>query len=228
MTPLCYVLAAVTVAFAVACVLFRRKNRSFEGMVCKFMASFGFIAVAIVGYTASPKNTLYFCLVCFALMFGFCGDVLLGIKEIAPKFRSKLIPIGTFYFLIGHIFYIVAFLHEFPFHLVTVAFGVAGGAAAYIIIKAFHMKVDGKLLPLLCVYYALLVFKVAITGYAVIKEISPAALAAFVGSLLFILSDTCLGIVYFTPVKRKNAFVTVELSTYYPAQILLAMSVALM
>ena len=228
MTPLCYLLAGVTVAFAAACVLFRRKNRSFEGMVCKFMASFGFIAVAIVGYTASPKNTLYFCLVCFALMFGFCGDVLLGVKEIAPKFRSRLIPIGTFYFLIGHVFYIIAFLHEYPFHPVTVAFGVAGGVAAYAVIRIFKMKVDGKLLPLLCVYYALLVFKIAVTGFAIVQQRTPAAIAAFVGSLLFILSDTCLGIVYFTPVKRKNAFVTVELSTYYPAQILLAMSVALM
>ncbi|MBR4727242.1 MAG: lysoplasmalogenase [Clostridia bacterium] len=228
MTPLCYMLAAVTVAFAVTCVLFRRKNRSFEGMVCKFMASFGFIAVAIVGYTASPKNTMYFCLVCFALMFGFCGDVLLGIKEIAPKFRSKLIPIGTFYFLIGHVFFIVAFLHEFPFHPATVALGVAGGVAAFVIIKVFHMKVDAKMMVLLCIYYSLLVFKIALTGYAVLKQRTPAAIAALIGSLLFILSDTCLGIVYFTPVKRKNAFVTVELSTYYPAQILLAMSVALM
>ena len=228
MTPLCYILAGLTVAFAVACVLFRRKNRSFEGMVCKFMASFGFIAVAIVGYTASSNNTLYFCLVCFALMFGFCGDVLLGIKEIAPKFRSRLIPIGTFYFLIGHVFFIVAFLHEFPFHPVTAALGVAGGVAAFVIIRALHMKVDAKMMSLLCVYYALLVFKVALTGYAVLQQRSPAAIAAFAGSLLFIISDTCLGIVYFTPVKRKNVFVTAELSTYYPAQILLAMSVALM
>ena len=228
MTPLCYVLAAVTVAFAAACVLFRRQNRSFEGMVCKFMASFGFIAVAIVGYMASPKNTLYFCLVCFALMFGFCGDVLLGIKEIAPKFRSRLIPIGTLYFLIGHVFYIVAFLHEYPFHPVTVALGVAGGLIAFIVIKLAKMKVEGKLLPLLCVYYSLLIFKGAVTGFAAVQQRTPAAIAAFIGSLLFILSDTCLGIVYFTPVKRKNVFVTVELSTYYPAQILLAMSVALM
>lgn len=227
MTPLCYVLAGLTVAFAVACVLFRRKNRSFEGMVCKFMASFGFISVAIVGYTARPSNTLYFCLVCFALMFGFCGDVLLGIKEIAPKFRSKLIPIGTLYFLVGHVFYIVAFLHEYPFHPLTVALGVAGGVAAFTVIKLAKMKVEGKLLPLLCVYYALLIFKGAVTGFAAVEMKTPAAIAAFVGSLLFILSDTCLGIVYFTPVKRKNVFVTAELSTYYPAQILLAMSVAL-
>jgi hypothetical protein len=89
MSPLCYVLAALTAVFAVCCISLRRKGKSFEGMLFKFLASFAFVSVAIVGYSFSPKETYYFCLVSFALMFGFFGDVLLGIKEIAPKFKSK-------------------------------------------------------------------------------------------------------------------------------------------
>ena len=84
MSVICILLATVTVAFAIGCISFRRKGKAFEGMMCKFMASFGFISIAVVGYCTNPVDTYYFCIVCFALLFGFCGDILLGIKEVAP------------------------------------------------------------------------------------------------------------------------------------------------
>ena len=123
MSLLCIVLALMTIAFAAGCIALRRKNKAFEGMLCKFMASFGFISVAVVGYSLNPVDTYYFCLVCFALMFGFCGDVLLGIKEIAPTFRGKLVPLGLLYFLVGHIFYLCAFIRSSSFSFVAFAVG---------------------------------------------------------------------------------------------------------
>ncbi len=228
MSPLCYVLSAVTVVFAIGCVGFRRKGRAFEGMMCKFMASFGFISVAVVGYCMNPHDTYYFCLVCFSLMFGFFGDVLLGIKEVAPTFRSKLIPLGTLYFLIGHAFALSAFISIGGFEITSVIIGVAGIILSMVMIKVFKMKIDKKLAPVMSVYYGALIYKVAVSALLAINGKSPALWLAFIGSCLFLVSDTCLGFLYFTPIKRKNIWVTVELSTYYPAQILLAMSVALM
>lgn len=228
MSPLCYVLAVVTVVFAVGCVVLRRKGKAFEGMMCKFMASFGFISVAIVGYCMNPRNTYYFCLVCFALFFGFFGDVLLGIKEIAPTFRGKLIPLGTFYFLIGHIFALSAFISISGFNLIALLVGVAGFLFALIMIKALKMKADNKLWIIMSIYYGALAYKISASAVLLLADPCPAWWLAFVGSCLFFVSDTCLAFLYFTPVKKKNVLVTLELSTYYPAQILLAMSVALM
>lgn len=228
MSPICYVLAALTVTFAVGCILFRRKNRAFEGMLCKFMASFGFISVAVVGYCMNPHDTYYFCFVCFALMFGFFGDVLLGIKEIAPTFKSKLVPLGTLYFLVGHIFYLAAFINKGGFSSLTLAIGILGAALAFAAIVILKMKVDKKLGVILCIYYGTLIYKAASAGLLAFRTGESAFVSAFIGALLFLVSDTCLGLLYFTPVKRKNIWVTVELSTYYPAQILLAASVALM
>jgi uncharacterized membrane protein YhhN len=94
--------------------------------------------------------------------------------------------------------------------------------------KVFRMKIDGKLKIVMAVYYGALIYKAAAAGAMAFTTKNPASIVAFVGSILFLISDTCLGLLYFTPVKRKNVWVTVELSTYYPAQILLAMSVALM
>ena len=65
MSPLCYILAALTAVFAVCCISLRRKGKSFEGMLFKFLASFAFVSVAIVGYSFAPNETYYFCLVSF-------------------------------------------------------------------------------------------------------------------------------------------------------------------
>lgn len=228
MSPICIVLAAVTIVFAVGCIAFRRKGKAFEGMMCKFMASFGFISVAVVGYSLNPVDTYYFCMMCFSVLFGFFGDVLLGIKEVAPTFKSKLVALGTLYFLTGHVFAICAFISASGFSLPALIAGLAGGAVALIMMKAFKMKIDSKLKPVMAVYYAALVYKMASAAVLAFNTHETAFIVAFIGTVLFFISDTCLGLLYFTPVKRKNIWVTAELSTYYPAQILLAMSVALM
>ncbi len=228
MSPLCYVLSVLTVVFAVGCVTLRRKGKAFEGMMCKFMASFGFISVAVVGYCMNPHNTYYFCLVCFSLLFGFFGDVLLGIKEVAPTFRGKLIPLGTLYFLAGHVFALSAFISIGGFNLTAMIIGIIAIPLAAVMISVFKMKTDKKLKAVMSVYYGALIYKVAASAVLAFNSDSLAFWTAFIGSCLFLISDTCLAFLYFTPIKRKNVWVTVELSTYYPAQILLAMSVALM
>lgn len=227
MSPLCIVLAGLTVAFAFGCITLRRKNKAFEGMLCKFMASFGFISVAVVGYSLNPVNTYYFCLICFALLFGFCGDILLGIKEVAPTFRGRLVPLGLLYFLVGHIFCICAFADMSSFSFAALAVGIAFGVVAYVLVGVLKMKADGKMRIVMSVYYAVLALKAASALNLALADGQTAFWVVFAGSVLFIVSDTCLAFLYFTPVKRKNVFVTVELSTYYTAQILLAMSVAL-
>ncbi len=228
MSPLCIVLSVMTICFAAGCILLRSKNKAFEGMLCKFMASFGFISLAIVGHAVNPANTYYFCLVCFALLFGFCGDVLLGIKEVAPTFKGKLIPLGLLYFLVGHIFHLCIFIKTSGFSIIPMIIGISAGVLAFILIKTLKMKAEGKLRIAMSVYYGVLVYKAAAAIYLAVVGNQVAFWVAAVGASLFIVSDTCLAFLYFTPVKRKNVFVTVELTTYYTAQILLAMSVALL
>lgn len=228
MSPICYVLAAVTIVFALGCVRFRRKGKAFEGMMCKFMASFGFISIAVVGYCLKPVATYYFCMMCFSLLFGFFGDVLLGIKEVAPTFKSKLVALGTLYFLVGHIFAVGAFVSLSGFNLTALLVGIAGALIALVMMKAFKMKIERKLRPVMAVYYGALFYKAASAAVLTFGTGGIPFVVAFIGTVLFIVSDTCLGLLYFTPVKKKNVWVTLELSSYYPAQILLAMSVALM
>lgn len=220
------IFSVASFAFAAACIILRSKNKSFGGMVCKFMASFGFIGVAIMGnYINNGANLAYFSLTCFALMFGFCGDIFLGIKEIAPIFKKKLVILGTAFFLIGHIVYLIAFF-GIGASTITTAFLPLGVGVALIMIAVLKINADKKFKAILTIYYALLVFKIAACASLVITKPCTASILLLVASVLFIISDTCLGIIYFTPVKKKNSLVMIELSTYYPAQLMFALSVA--
>lgn len=220
-------LCLLTLTSAVCTVIFRRKGRSFDGMLFKFLASFGFMSVAFVGFCYNnDANPYYFCLVIFGLMFGLGGDILLGLKEIAPKFRSRLILMGTGAFLVGHIFFLAAFIYLGGFRWIPLVLSVIVAVIAAILLKSLHFKVDNKMLAILVLYYALLWFKALLSVFTYVATKDPAFIISSVGCFLFIVSDTCLAFVYFTPVKAKNKLVTLELSTYYPAQILLALSVA--
>lgn len=221
-------LSLLTVASAAATIIFRRKGQSFNGMLFKFLSSFGFMSVAFVGFCDNTDcNPYFFCLVLFALMFGLGGDILLGLKEIAPKFRSRLVAMGTGSFLLGHIFFLWAFILVIGFSIIPFIVMVVMTIACLAFVKIAKLEVDKKLAILLSIYYAVLCAKLTYSLVGLILTKQKAFISTTIGCILFLVSDSVLALLYFTPVKSKNKLVTIELGTYYPAQILLALSVAL-
>ena len=155
----------------------------------------------------------------FGLLFGLGGDVLLGIKEIAPKYKNKLIALGTLAFLIGHFFYLASFYKAEPtFSIIPYIAAFVITAIIAIVIKAVKMKLDSKMY-ILCVFYFFVI--------ALYLTHSLTFIITTIASVVFVISDSVLAFVYFTPVKRKNPLVTIELATYYTGQILMAATVYL-
>lgn len=220
------ILSAVTAIFAALTIVLRRKGKSFDGMLCKFISSFGFMSIAFIGFCYNLQHPFYFCLVVFGLLFGLGGDVLLGIKEIAPKYKNKLISLGTLSFLISHVFYLSAFFREEPgFSFIPLLVTAVVTAVIAVLIKVFKMKVDNKMYVLMIIYSFLIAYSAAIAGYIYFVTKRETFLIAFIASLLFVFSDSVLSFVYFTPTKSKNRLVTLELTTYYIGQILMAVTV---
>ena len=220
------ILSAVTAIFAALTIVLRRKGKSFDGMLCKFISSFGFMSIAFIGFCYHLQHPFYFCLVVFGLLFGLGGDVLLGIKEIAPKYKNKLISLGTLSFLISHVFYLSAFFREEPgFSFIPLLVTAVVTAVIAVLIKVFKMKVDNKMYVLMIIYSFLIAYSAAVAGYIYFVTKRETFLIAFIASLLFVFSDSVLSFVYFTPTKSKNRLVTLELTTYYIGQILMAVTV---
>ena len=160
------ILSAVTAIFAALTIVLRRKGKSFDGMLCKFISSFGFMSIAFIGFCYHLQHPFYFCLVVFGLLFGLGGDVLLGIKEIAPKYKNKLISLGTLSFLISHVFYLSAFFREEPgFSFIPLLVTAVVTAVIAVLIKVFKMKVDNKMYVLMIIYSFLIAYSAAIAGY---------------------------------------------------------------
>ncbi len=226
------ILSVVTAVFATLTILLRRKGKSFEGMLCKFISSFGFMSIAFIGFCYRLEeidklaHPFYFCLVAFGLLFGLGGDVLLGIKEIAPKYKNKLIALGTIAFLIGHFFYLASFYKaQTTFSFIPYIVALVITVIIAVAMKAVKMKLDGKMYALSVFYFFVIALCACVSGYMLYLTRSTTFLITTIASLLFVISDSVLSFVYFTPVKKKNPLVTFELATYYAGQILMAVTV---
>ena len=166
------ILSVVTAIFATLTILLRRKGKSFEGMLCKFISSFGFMSMAFIGFCYRIEEAdklvhpFYFCLVAFGLLFGLGGDVLLGIKEIAPKYKNKLIALGTLAFLIGHFFYLASFYKAEPtFSIIPYIAAFVITAIIAIVMKAVKMKLDSKMYILCVFYFFVIALCACVSGY---------------------------------------------------------------
>lgn len=220
------ILSAITALFCALTIYLRRKGKSFEGMVCKFFSSFGFMAIAFIGFGISRQNPKYFALVVFGLLFGLGGDVFLGIKEIAPKYKNKLIAIGTLSFLICHIFYLSSFAVALPkFSIIPALVALALTAAGAIGMKIVKMQLKTPMYIGIVVYLFVLTLCATVCAHVYITTRNSSFLIALIASLLLLVSDIILSFVYFTPIKKKNKLVTAELATYYLGQILMAVTV---
>ena len=141
--------------------------------------------------------------------------------------------IGAAFFLLGHIFYIVAFVKEIriigafrlPVFLGVWLAGVAVGVIAMFTLKLKLGKLGiamGVYMLGLCAMGAISI-NLSLFGY---KGNIPLQLLLVVAPLLFMISDASLGL-KFADEKRfstaKGRFLT--LLTYYPAQMLFGLSI---
>jgi YhhN-like protein. len=219
-----YAFAALTLLTAALCIFFRLKDKAFWGMVMKLVAAFSFTATAVSAHFFSGGNELYFLFLMLGLLSGLFGDVFLGVKEIAPDYRKKLIMLGLVFFLSGHLFYLIAFIGVTGFNYVPLL--VAAGFAVLAAIGVFAMKLTTSpaLKSVLVLYYFFITYMSASAGYMVYITRSTGAILAFCGSMLFVVSDTVISQIYFTETARKRQLGVVETSTYFTAQTFIALS----
>lgn len=219
-----YVLAALSVICAVLCIAFRLKNNPFMGMAFKFLAAFSFLATAITAYFARRGDVDYFLFLLLGLICGMFGDIFLGIKEIAPDYKKQLVLCGIVFFLFGHLFYLVAFLGVGGFSYIPV--GVAAGFAILAAVAIFVLKIQAPspIKIMLVVYYFFITYMSASAGYFAFSTGNAGAVLAFIGAVLFVISDSVLAQIYFTDTRFKKQFGIAETSTYFTAQSLIALS----
>ena len=189
-------------------------------LLLKTLASLAFVCLGLLG--AARAGGAYAWLTWIGLILGAAGDVLLQFMDCRPKDREPFFRAGLGAFLIGHVFYIVAFallgrVTGWAVLLAAVLF-----AALFLLQFPARMDLKGQKVPV----YAYAAVISVMTAFAVLS-FGAGARGALVGlgGILFLVSDAILALIFFSPLREK-ALPTWNLITYYAAQILLALSIA--
>lgn len=189
-------------------------------LLLKTLASLAFVCLGLLG--AARAGGAYAWLTWIGLILGTAGDVLLQFMDCRPKEREPFFRAGLGAFLIGHVFYIVAFallgrVTGWAVLLAAVLF-----AALFLLQFPARMDLKGQKVPV----YAYAAVISVMTAFAVLS-FGAGARGALVGlgGILFLVSDAILALIFFSPIREKS-LPTWNLITYYAAQILLALSIA--
>ncbi|MBN2696133.1 MAG: hypothetical protein JXR38_01170 [Bacilli bacterium] len=158
------------------------------------------------------------------LVSGLIGDLVLELLDLRENAEhDKIILAGIIAFFTGHIFYYMALLAYGKFSIYPLIFTMVVTALVFGASKFMKLNWGKCLWP--SVAYSLLIFLMIGQAFAnaVADGFSGFSLTVLIGGTLFGISDLLLSQIYFKD-HSPRIFKVLNLSTYYAAQILLALS----
>lgn len=164
-------------------------------------------------------------LLLLGLVFSLIGDVILGLPRLTELRRDSL-PVligGASYFGLAHVIYCISLIFLFGINLWVIPI-IIPLSIFYVFGNKLFGKLDYKNLTIGLIAYSLIeALSFALCFTSLLQEYSAQKLLLTVGFTLFYFSDMVLMHNYFG--ERKRVISILCHSTYYPAQILIALSI---
>ncbi len=209
----------------------RVKKGGFFGLFSKTVASIAFIVTALTAANDNRAILEFSLFMLLGFMFGMLGDIWLDLKWIYVEEKDYFLYAGFISFLIGHIFFISAIIHNSPWTVGSVLASVGGAVLIAVIAVLLEkpMKLEyGKFKPIVFLYSTTLSMTLttsAVTAYITNFETSWVVMT--IGAALFLFSDLVLSGMYFAKDQDKNTPVNVIVNhtLYYAAQFILASAI---
>lgn len=229
------ILLSICSLLAIGFVLVRVFKGGIAGLLMKILASFGFVTSGVMGLVISDISGSYkwaMGLIVIGLLLGMIGDIVLDLKVIYEGNDKYYLNAGMLSFFLGHICYIAAFsiwvnpIQRFTSAMnIITALLIAGGIAIVLTIAIMLsgkkiMGLDfGKFTYQTIAYTFILTFAMS---YLLVLNLFVGRLwLAFVGLVLFLLSDVVLSLQYFGGKLKNKALIAVNHVLYYAAQIII-------
>ena len=211
MEPRLIVLIVFVLAAAALTIIFDYRGRWRLVYAAKPLALAGIIVLVLIAKYPYPRYR--------AWILAGLGSSLLG--DVFLMLRRKRFLEGLASFLAAHVFYIIAFLSAMAYHLHF------GTLLPFFLYALFMMRILAPYLKKLrlpvFLYIVVITMMAALAAERYIGVGGGKALSAFVGALLFVVSDSVLAAHHF--VKKFPAAQAIILSSYFAAQLLIALSV---
>lgn len=229
------VVTIIGILFQTAFIMSEYKKKMVAATVLKGLGSLMFVTVGLAGlFTVRQLNmggineyaaeVSFAKLIVIGLALGLVGDVMLNLRHLVGKNGQKVFLVGIFFFLIGHILYLVALIPSSPNVWLCVLIGaiLAGGLLTYIF-KTMDVKPAFKAFGILYLGAVIIMTVVAIS--IAISLGTASAWIYAVGAILFTASDIIL---IFNTFGNTSKFVfrALNLSLYYAGQLLIAWSLS--
>lgn len=206
-----------------------------KSLILKMICSTMFVGIGILSMHLSGNFSSYAITMLIGLVLGWIGDYFLHAKPTNTYFA-----IGFTSFLIGHFFYIGAYLKALPklfpdyemVNAVEIIIGVIILASALISAKVLKINFSPKPLKYaIAVYFTVITFmflKASALGFNYWQSGGENGIVCFAllctGSFFFVLSDATLGVLSFG--GRKNYPLKIfNIITYFGGQTMLASSI---
>lgn len=235
-----YVILGLTIGLVVLTIYLHAKKRYPQSLVVKTTASLGFVVLCVVTIWQSSYNRDFFAwsqgdpvagtktawLLVTGLVFGMAGDVILGIRAGDTQHQHVLIAIGMTVFGLGHVMFLAALLSQISFTFFALIVALASAPLVILLKEKVVMRMDDMLLPSVLYMFVLsLVAAQAWFGFWFSGDEWQLMMA--IGLTLFLLSDVILSFIYFA-YWDEPFMETINLSLYYAAQLVIALSVLLL
>ncbi len=207
-----------------------------KSLILKMVCSTMFVSVGVLSMFISGNFSSYAITMLVGLILGWIGDYFLHAKPTNAYFATGFVS-----FLVGHIFYIVAYVKALPvlfqdYKMFSIPELIIGGIVlviAFIMMKVVKMKMTPKIVAFgIWLYFIILTFmftKASALGYHQWQSGAEGGLLAFVvltlGSFFFVLSDASLGVIMFAGQKKNYPLKIFNIITYFWGQVMLASSI---
>lgn len=192
----------------------------------KTIASICFILLGFVSFWGAAGTVSIAILP--GLVMGLVGDIYLDMKYVYMKSNVFYTFIGFGAFILGHLFYLVFLLTQYPITgtglIISIIIGIIAGFVIYLTPDLMQLNY-GRFRLISAIYAALLVFITVYAAALCFTGFTAAKLMFFLGILLFLFSDLVLSQIYFGKDKNTPRNSMLNHASYYLGQILIAASI---
>ncbi len=213
-----------------------------KSLSCKMVAATAFVGIGFIAMELSGNESYYANMMLIGLVLGWVGDLFMHIPHPPGNPRMSVVYIGASAFLIGHIFYVLAFVKstmaltpDYKFFTLPeiIAFVVIFIAFALMLEPVFKFEYKNSFMKITLHLYSifLIIMLLKSCGFGITYYLSeaenglPAMIILLTGGIFFFISDFTLGLRLIGGAKGNKTVKTVSLYAYFIAQLLLATSI---
>lgn len=218
-------LIALAVISASLFIIWQEKEKPWLSLCLKGFASLAFCILGIVGmfFNASPFYPILFLVL--GLVASILGDLFLAGINFDQLNKENTIISGMIAFSLTQILYYIGLMLWTGFSVWPFVIAVVFAVSSILLEKPLKLNF-GKTKYFAGAYAFFLALSVSQCLFTAISlAFSHVAILLFVGLVLFIASDLVLELIYFKKDSKKVPLTYLNLTLYYAAQILIALSI---